>query len=77
MTYTEIVIKLVGDIYPAGASHLDDKRFENLKEMCKLVNDLVTEIDYVACQAGRHEHSIKIMGEYAKDFLTRTLGITE
>jgi len=77
MTYTEIVKKLVGNIQPAGASHIDVERFENLKEMCKLVNELVIEIDNVSCQEDRPEHSIKMMGEYAHNFLSKTLGITE
>lgn len=77
MDYTEIVNKLVGNIQPSGMSHIDRDRFENLKEMCILVNMLVIEIDNVACQKDRHEHSIKEMGEYASNFLTNTLGIVE
>lgn len=76
-TYAAIVKKIVGDIQPAGASRIDEKRFENLKEMCKLVNELVSEIDKVACEKDRQEHSIKEMGKYAHKFLTKELGIVE
>ncbi len=77
MNYTEIVKKLIGNITPYGATHIDDIRFENLKAMCELVNDLVYEIDSTASYRNRQEHSMKEMGEYAKNFLTKTLGIEE
>lgn len=77
MNYTEIVKKLIGNIQPAGSASIDPERFENLKEMCKLVNELVIEIDKVACLKDRSEYSIKIMGEFANDFMQKTLGIKE
>jgi len=78
MNYTEIVKKLVGNIQPAGASHTDKDRFENLKAMCELTNDLVAEIDRVAYEnKDKAEHSIKEMAQYADNFLTKTLGIAE
>jgi len=75
MTYTEIVNKLVGNIEPVGDSHIDEKRFENLKTMCELVNNLVAEIDEVSRCKNRVEHSMKEMGKYAHDFLTKEIGI--
>jgi hypothetical protein len=77
MTYTEIIKKLIGEIQPAGAAHIDTARFENLKEMCNLVEDLVSEIDKVAYNAERHEFSMHEMGVYANNFLTKNLGIVE
>ena len=78
MTHLEIVKKIVGDIQPAAETHTDNKRFENLKEMCHLVNCLVGEIDNVAYDTqDRAEHSMKKMGQYASDFLTNELGITK
>ena len=78
MTNTEVVKKLVGNVQPYGATHIDDERFENLKAMCELVNDLVTEIDRVAYEnKDRHEYSMKQMADYASNFLSNTLGITE
>ena len=77
MDYTEIVKKLIGNFQPAGATHIDDIRFENLKEMCNLVTELVCEIDKVALQRDKKEYSIKEMADYAYLFLTETLGITE
>jgi len=76
MTHTEIVKKLIGNIQPAGAAHIDPERFENLKTMCDLVNDLVVEIDEVAQKVYSHEHSVKQMGRYANDFMKNDLGIS-
>jgi hypothetical protein len=78
MTYTEIVKKLVGPVYPVGDASRDPERFENLKEMCELVNQLVTIIDKVGYDnRNSYEHSVKEMSDYANDFLKNTLGITE
>jgi len=78
MTYTQIVKKLIGKIKPVGETNEDDRRFENLKEMCELVNQLVTDIDLVAyTNKDRVEHSMNKAGKYADEFLTKKLGITE
>jgi fructose-1,6-bisphosphatase/sedoheptulose 1,7-bisphosphatase-like protein len=77
MTYTTLAIKLIGRIHPVGESHIDAERFENLKQMCTLVENLVYEIACVAQDKDRHENSIKTAGEYASDFLINTLGIKE
>ena len=65
----EIVQKLVGSITPAGESHLDTQRLENLKMMCSLVEDLVYEINYVARDKDRYESSMAVMGKYADNFI--------
>lgn len=65
----EIVQKLVGSISPAGQSHLDTQRLENLKIMCGLVEDLVYEINFVAREENAYQSSIKEMGVYARKFL--------
>ncbi|KKL20322.1 hypothetical protein LCGC14_2456560, partial [marine sediment metagenome] len=36
----EVVKKLVGDIEPVGASHIDKYNFENLKVMIGLIDKL-------------------------------------
>ena len=69
MTHLEIVKKLIGEIKPVGESHTDEKRLENLKQTCDLVNDLVAEIELVSKNKDRHEHSMRVMGEYAYNFL--------
>lgn len=69
MDIKEIVQKLVGSITPAGESHLDTKRLKNLKIMCSLIEDLVYEVNYVSRDKDRYESSMKVMGEYADNFL--------
>ena len=69
MEIKEIVEKLVGSITPAGESHLDTQRLENLKIMCSLIEDLVYEVNYVSRAKNRYESSMKVMGEYADKFL--------
>lgn len=75
---SEIVMKLVGSVQPAGKSEIDSERFENLKVLCELVNDLVTEIDNVSyINKDAYEHSVVKAKNYASNFLTKSLGITE
>jgi len=77
LTHTEIVEKLIGPIRPIGKSEVDAERFENLKQMCELVNNLVRQIDAVEYDnRGAHEHSIKQARDYAGKFLSDTLGIS-
>jgi hypothetical protein len=76
LSVTEIVKKLIGEIRLAGDSSLDNDRFENLENMCELVNDLITEIDNVSYSGkNSHEYSVKRASDYAYDFLTNTVGI--
>lgn len=78
MELKEIVEKLVGPIQPIGETNTDNARFENLKVLCDLVEGLIVEIDDVTVQhADSYEASRKRAGEFAADFMTRRLGITE
>lgn len=77
-TNLEIVKRLIGPIRPVAETRADEERFENLKEMCDLVNKLVTEIDDVAYEnKNRQEYSVKKSADYASNFITKTLGIKE
>ena len=78
MTNTDVVKKLIGNINPVGETNTDNQRFENLKEMCELVNNLITDIDDMAYRNKcSHEYSVKRASEYASNFLTKTVGIAE
>lgn len=78
MTYTDIVKKLIGEVEPIGDSRVDEERMENLKVLCELTNHFVEIIDNVHySNKDRHEHSIKIMSDYAGTFLTKILNIKE
>lgn len=65
----DIVKKIVGEVCPVGETNTDNARFENLKVMCELVDDLLGEIGVVASYDEAHEYSVKRAGEYATDFL--------
>lgn len=76
MTHTEIVKKLIGNINPIGKSEIDAERFENLKQMCELVHDLVILIDDMAFDnRNAREDSVRQAADYAKNFLEKDLGI--
>lgn len=69
---------LVGEIRPMGESNSDEVRFENLKCLCNLVDDLVGKIDDVSYRyKDSYESSVKRASEYADKFLTDNLGIKE
>lgn len=76
MELIDVVRKLVGPIEPVGETHTDDKRFENLKVMTALVDQLLTDIDYVVAFKQSGAFSMKRAGEYASKFQD-SVGITE
>lgn len=69
MTPYEIITKLVGPIHPVGESHTDGKRFKNLEETIDLVESLLFDLEEVAGNANRQEHSLNKAGKRAKEFL--------
>jgi hypothetical protein len=70
MTHLEIVQKLIGPVTPVGETNEDQRRFENLKQMCELAGNLLNEIGKVGESAnGRHEASVKKVAAYACVFL--------
>jgi len=78
MTHHEIVKKLIGEIRPVGETNTDNERFENLKVMCDLVNNLILDIDDMAfTNKDAYQFSVKRASEYASNFLTKTVGIAE
>ena len=76
MELHDIVMKLIGPVSPIGETNTDQNRFDNLKNLCELVNRLVYTIDSVIPNKERPEASMKKAGEYADKFLT-DLGITD
>jgi len=78
MEIYDIVKKLVGNINPIGKTEIDEKRFENLKILCHLVNQLVIDIDNVSYENRKaQEFSIKRASDYASNFLRKEIGISE
>jgi len=71
-----VVMKLVGRINPVGKTETDNERFENLKKLCTIVDNLVAKIDEIAYKyKDAHEHSVKRSAEYAHNFIINTIGI--
>lgn len=72
MTHHDIVKKLIGKIKPIGETNTDDIRFENLKTLMTLTENLLYDINDIAFKCSKsHEFSIKRAGGLANDFLQR------
>ncbi len=44
MNIYEVVKKLTGEVEPVGETHLDDKRYGNLKQLTELTEQLLVDI---------------------------------
>jgi hypothetical protein len=69
MDLYEIVMKLVGPVQAIGDSEVDFQRFNNLKKLTILVDQLLFEIGRAAESKDRAQASMKKIGEHAFDFL--------
>ena len=69
MNLNEIIMKLNGPVCPVGSSHTDKQRHENLKALCKTVDELIFEIHSASEGRDRVEASISKSGKYANNFL--------
>ena len=74
MTNHELVKKVVGKIRPVGESNTDAERFENLKEMCHLVEMLLMDIvDMVHDNKDDKQGSVRKCGDYAAKFIKESI----
>lgn len=71
MNVYDVATKLIGSIEPVGETYTDNERYANLKEMCNMVDLLVSDIEAIAMNKGRYEYSMKRAGIYADQFLKR------
>lgn len=74
MELIDVVRKLIGPVEPVGETRADDERYENLKALTALVDNLICEVRYVTENKSRHEFSMKRAGEHASKFL-RSIGV--
>jgi hypothetical protein len=65
----DVVNKLVGPIEPIGKTEVDEVRLNNLKVLTSLADELIGQIRDVSLNKSRCEHSMKICGEHAYEFL--------
>lgn len=76
MELIDVIRKLNGPITPTGMHEVDMERLENLKNLCGIVRELVTEIDDVYWKNEKAtEKSVRELADYADDFVTNNLGI--
>ncbi len=69
MELYDIVLKLTGKIEPVGDHNIDEQRWQNFNEICKLALILVEDIKDVSRFKDRHEFSVSSIGEKAYNTL--------
>jgi hypothetical protein len=75
---TEIVLKIVGPVDPIGETNTDNSRFDNLKVLCELTENLVWIVDEIGYKnKDSYQYSVKRAGAYAFDFIEKKLNIKE
>lgn len=65
----EVIYALVGDTDAHGESYADMKSRENQKALTEVIDTLVWDVVKNAKYEKRHEYSMKVIGEDARDFL--------
>ncbi len=74
MNYIEVIDKLVGSIRPVGETNKDNDRFENLEDMCEVLEYFIKEVCYIARDnKDAYENSRSRAGKYAEKFLNETI----
>jgi len=68
-TAYQIIEQLIGPIMPIGESNTDKKRLENMGEHLSLIYALLKDVRLVANYKDRHEHSMRLAGKRAQEFL--------
>ena len=73
MNYTEILMKLIGPISPVGETHTDNDRYENLKELLEVAENILDKITSVSrYNKDRMEYSRARAGKLCDKFLNDT-----
>lgn len=66
----EVTMKLIGPVEPVGETNMDNDRYENLKDLTNLTNQLLTVIDSIANQfQNNHQYSMKRAAVHCNEFL--------
>lgn len=72
MTNTEVIKKLIGEINPVGESNEDERRLNNLHELCDVVENLLDEIHELSLKyEDDKRHSVKRISDKAYKFIQR------
>lgn len=75
-TSKDVVLRIIGPVAPIGISEHDEERYSNLKELCHLTNQLLSEIYAVSENSRDFRSSVSKSGKYAEDFLIRIRAFT-
>ena len=76
MELRDVVRKLVGPVKGTGEHNADQDRLENMKTLCLLINDLLSDVEAAYEDADSHQASVAAIGKQAKHFLdSLALGI--
>lgn len=74
----EVIQKLVGNVNPAGAAHLDDERLKNLQTLIEVGEAVVNMIGDVAINNRKYpEGSIRKAVDLADKFMNRLIALNE
>jgi len=73
MEMIDVVRRLLGPIEPVGESREDERRLHNLEATIDVVDRLMCDINSAADEANRTEHSMRVIGQRAKQFLNDIL----
>lgn len=63
------LVSSLGSIIPSGEEHIDGVRFDNLVEVCELIDRLIFKVVDVSTNKDRPEHSMNKLGEYAYNYM--------
>ena len=69
MELRDVVRKLVGPVKGIGEHNADQERLENMKTMCLLIEDLLSDVENAYGDADSPQASVKAIGEQAKHFI--------
>jgi len=68
----EVVKKLIGNINPVGETNEDGRRYDNLKMMIHVVENLITDLDDLEYNhKDSHEYSVKRSADEAAKFFAQ------
>lgn len=70
METIDVIRKLIGPITPVADSAIDEVRFENLKEYCRLSEQMVLDIAVISRENESQFASVRQMGVFAERFIS-------
>lgn len=66
VTNFDVVKKLIGNVHPIGETYTDEERFENLRRMTELAEQIIMELEKELENENHYADSIQKSGKYIK-----------